>query len=98
MMKAFIETVVKQLVDYPDDVEVSEVAGVQTLVFELKLNPDDIRKVIGKQGRTIMAIRTLLESVGAKRGKRAIFEIIEPPGHVHLKRDDSGDFRPGERN
>ena len=79
-MKAFVEFVVKALVDYPEQVEVREVDGDRVVVFELRLNQTDIGKVIGKSGRTIMAIRTLLTSAAAKQGKRAMIEIIEPEG------------------
>jgi len=76
-MKAFVEYVVKALVDHPDEVDVREVDGERAVVFELRLNPTDIGKVIGKSGRTIMAIRALLTSTAAKHGKRALLEIIE---------------------
>lgn len=79
-MKAFIEYVVKELVDFPEQVEIREVDGDRALVFEVRLNPSDIGKVIGKSGRTISAIRTLLISTAAKNGKRAMLEIIEPEG------------------
>ena len=76
----FVEYVVKALVDYPDQVDIKEVDGERVVVFELRLNPTDVGKVIGKQGRTITAIRTLLTSAAAKHGKRAMLEIIEPDG------------------
>lgn len=79
-MKAFIEYVVKALVDHPDEVNVKEVDGERVVVFELRLNPADVGKVIGKNGRTITAIRTLLTSAAAKQGRRAMLEIIEPGG------------------
>ncbi|MCX7885879.1 MAG: KH domain-containing protein [Verrucomicrobiae bacterium] len=79
-MKAFIEYVVKALVDHPDQVEVREVDGERVVVFELRLNQSDVGKVIGKNGRTISAIRTLLTSAAAKNGKRAMLEIVEPEG------------------
>jgi uncharacterized protein len=79
-MKAFIEFVVKALVDHPEQVEIREVDGDRVVVFELRLNQTDIGKVIGKSGRTITAIRTLLTSAAAKQGKRAMIEIIEPAG------------------
>jgi len=79
-MKAFVEYVVKALVDHPEQVDVKEVEGERTVVFELRLNQTDIGKVIGKSGRTITAIRSLLTSAAAKQGKRAMLEIIEPPG------------------
>jgi uncharacterized protein len=79
-MKAFIEYVVKELVDYPEQVDIREVDGDRVVVFEVRLNPTDVGKVIGKSGRTITAIRTLLTSAAAKHGKRAMLEIIEPEG------------------
>ena len=79
-MKAFVEFVVKALVDHPEQVDVKEVDGERTVVFELRLNQTDIGKVIGKSGRTITAIRSLLTSAAAKQGKRAMLEIIEPEG------------------
>jgi hypothetical protein len=77
-MKAFVEYVVKSLVDHPDQVNVREVDGERVVVFELRLAPDDVGKVIGRNGRTISAIRMLLTSAAAKNGKRAMLEIIEP--------------------
>ena len=78
MMKEFVEYVVKALVDNPDQVDVKEVDGERVVVFELRLNQSDVGKIIGKSGRTITAIRTLLTSAAAKQGKRAMLEIIEP--------------------
>ena len=79
-MKEFVEFVVKALVDHPEQVDVREVDGERVVVFELRLNQTDIGKIIGKSGRTITAIRTLLTSAAAKQGKRAMMEIIEPGG------------------
>ena len=79
-MKAFIEYVVKALVDHPEEVDIKEVDGERVVVFEVRLNQTDVGKVIGKSGRTITAIRTLLTSAAAKHGKRAMLEIIEPEG------------------
>ncbi len=79
-MKEFVEYVVKMLVDHPEQVDVKEVDGERVVVFELRLNQTDIGKIIGKSGRTITAIRTLLTSAAAKLGKRAMLEIIEPGG------------------
>ncbi len=76
-MKELLELVAKALVDKPDDVVVTEVDGDQTTVYELSVAPDDLGKVIGKQGRTARAIRTILASAGTKLRKRIVFEIIE---------------------
>ena len=76
-MKEFVEYVVKALVDYPDEVSVREVDGERTVVFELRLNKTDIGKVIGKKGRTIMAMRTILNATRAQTSKRQVLEVIE---------------------
>jgi len=75
-MKEFIEFIAKQLVDNPEGVVVSEKSTEdKKLVLSLKVHLDDIGKVIGKQGKTAQAMRTLLTAVAAKEGKRAILEI-----------------------
>jgi predicted RNA-binding protein YlqC (UPF0109 family) len=76
-MKQFIETIVKNLVDHPDQVAVAEVEGEKTTVYELRVGPGDLGKVIGKKGRTASAIRTLISAASAKKGKRAMLEILE---------------------
>ena len=88
-MKAFIEYVVKALVDHPEQVDVTEVDGERVVVFEVRLNPTDVGKVIGKSGRTITAIRTLLTSAAAKHGKRAMLEIVEPEGGRRATAEES---------
>jgi len=78
-MKELLELIAKGLVDRPEEVVVTEAEGEvdQTTVYELNVARDDLGKVIGKQGRTARAIRTLLASAGVKLGKRLVFEIIE---------------------
>jgi predicted RNA-binding protein YlqC (UPF0109 family) len=76
-MKALIEEIAKSLVDNPDEVSVSEVEGDKTSVFELQVAKSDIGKVIGKQGNTARAIRTILSASGTKLGKRFVLEILE---------------------
>ncbi|MCD4743306.1 MAG: KH domain-containing protein [Desulfobacteraceae bacterium] len=76
-MKNLIEYIAKALVDNPDDVSVSEVEGNQTSILELKVAKDDLGKVIGKQGRTARAMRTILSAASAKIHKRTVLEIIE---------------------
>ena len=76
-MKDFVEYVVKQLVDYPDQVIVTEDIGEDTTICELKVAKEDVGKVIGKDGRTIYSIRLLLEAA-AKRGKKG-------KGHCRLE-------------
>ncbi len=76
-MKELIEMIAKALVDSPDEVVVGEIAGEQTTVFELKVAQSDLGKVIGKKGRTVGAIRTLLGAAGMKLRKRFVLEILE---------------------
>lgn len=77
MLKDLIEYVAKSLVDNPDQVSVSEIEGEQTSVIELKVAKDDLGKVIGKQGRTARAMRTILGAASAKAKKRSVLEILE---------------------
>jgi len=76
-MKALVELMAKSLVDKPEEVEVTEVDGERTVVFELRVATGDIGKVIGKQGNTARAIRTILSAAGSKLGKRCVLEILE---------------------
>ena len=72
-----IEYVAKSLVDMPDQVNVNEILGEQTTVIELKVDKSDLGKVIGKQGRTARALRTMLNAASTKLKKRSVLEIIE---------------------
>ena len=76
-MKDLIKYIAQALVDKPEVVEVSEVEGNQTSVLELKVAQEDLGKVIGKQGRTARAMRTILSASSAKLKKRSVLEIIE---------------------
>ncbi len=76
-MKDLIKKIVQSLVDNPEQVEIYEIKGSNTSVFELKVAKEDIGKVIGKQGRTARAVRTILDAASAKTKKRVILEIIE---------------------
>ena len=76
-LQELVEFVAKALVDHPDKVEVKEIEGEKTTVIELKVAPEDLGKVIGRQGRTARAIRTLLAAVARKQNKRAVLEILE---------------------
>ena len=76
-MKDLICYIAKALVDDPDQVAVNEVEGKQTSVLELKVAKEDLGKVIGKQGRTARAMRTILSAASAKIRKRTVLEIIE---------------------
>jgi hypothetical protein len=76
-MKDLINYIAQALVDYPEEVSVTEVEGNQTSVLELKVAKEDLGKVIGKQGRTARAMRTILGAASAKQKKRTVLEIIE---------------------
>ena len=76
-MKDLISYIAQALVDHPEQVNVTEVEGDQNTVLELKVAKEDIGKVIGKQGRTARAMRTILSASSAKMEKRTILEIVE---------------------
>ena len=76
-MKELVKYIAQALVDSPDQVMVAEVQGNQTSVLELKVAKEDLGKVIGKQGRTARAMRTILSAASAKVKKRTVLEIIE---------------------
>jgi predicted RNA-binding protein YlqC (UPF0109 family) len=76
-LKDVVEFMVKSLVDQPDQVEVKEIIGEQTTVVELKVAKQDLGKVIGKQGKTARAMRTILTAASAKVNKRSVLEIVE---------------------
>ncbi len=76
-MKEIVETTARALVDNPDKVQVKEVEGEKTIVIELRVDPAELGKVIGKQGRIARALRTLLSAMGRKTGKRVVLEILE---------------------
>ena len=76
-MKDLIAYIAKALVDKPEEVEVTEIEGAQTSVIELKVAKEDIGKIIGKQGRTAQAMRTILSAASAKIKKRSVLEILE---------------------
>ena len=76
-MKNLIEYIAKALVDNPDSVSVMEVEGEKTTVIELRVAQTDLGKVIGKEGKTARAMRTILNAAGTKIGKRCVLEILE---------------------
>ena len=76
-MKDLIKYIAQALVDHPEQVSVAEVEGNQTSVLELKVAKEDLGKVIGKQGRTARAMRTILSAASAKIKKRTVLEIVE---------------------
>lgn len=78
-MKEMVETISKMLVDQPEQVKVEEVAGSKTTIINLAVDPADVGRIIGKSGRTIRALRTLLNAAAIKEGRRVVLEIVENP-------------------
>lgn len=76
-MRELIERIVKALVDKPEEISINEVVGESTTAIELKVAKEDLGKVIGKKGRTAVAMRTILNAAGTKIGKRYVLEILE---------------------
>jgi predicted RNA-binding protein YlqC (UPF0109 family) len=76
-MKELLEAMAKVLVDYPDQVRVRAIEGEEVIVLELRAHPSDLGKVIGRQGRTALAMRTILGAAGMKLRKRVKLEILE---------------------
>jgi predicted RNA-binding protein YlqC (UPF0109 family) len=76
-MKKVLEQFIHLLVDHPTEVSISELSGEKTIVFELRCNKEDVGKVIGKSGKTVASLRTLLNTVAARTGRRAMLEVVE---------------------
>ncbi|MBE6082468.1 MULTISPECIES: KH domain-containing protein [Tissierellales] len=76
-MGELVEMIAKALVDNPEEVEVNEIEGTQSVIIELKVAPEDMGKVIGKQGRIAKAIRTVVKAAAIKENKRVVVEIIQ---------------------
>ena len=76
-LKSLVEAMAKALVDFPDKVELTEVAGEQTTVFELRVAKEDLGKIIGREGRTARSMRTIIGAASNKIKKRAVLEILE---------------------
>ncbi len=76
-MKQFIEFVIRQLVEFPDEMMLSEIPSGKTTIFRVQLRQTDVGRIIGRNGQTIQAIRALLASSAARHGQRATLEIVE---------------------
>lgn len=76
-MKELVELIARALVDNPESVEVNQVEGEQSIIIELKVAPDDMGKVIGKQGRIAKSIRTIVKAAATRDSRRVVVEIIE---------------------
>jgi predicted RNA-binding protein YlqC (UPF0109 family) len=76
-MKELLDYLARALVDHPDDVQIEMIEGERSVILQLRVHPDDIGKVIGKQGRIAQALRTLVKAAATKQGKNAIVEILD---------------------
>ena len=76
-MKELLEVIAKNLVDHPEQVKVTETQGEKSLVLELKVAPEDMGKVIGKQGRIVKAIRTVVKAAAVHEDKHIVVEIVQ---------------------
>ena len=77
VMREFLEFIIRQLVEYPDEMMLTEIPSGKTTMFRLQLRQSDVGRVIGRNGQTIHAIRGLLASSAARHGQRAMLEIVE---------------------
>ena len=77
LVKEFLEFIIRQMVEFPDEMMLTEIPGGKTTIFRLQLRQSDVGRVIGRNGQTIQAIRALLSSSAARHGQRATLEIIE---------------------
>lgn len=89
--KDFILYIVKTIVENPNDVKVDRKIDERGVLLELSINPDDMGKIIGKEGRTAKALRTLLRVLGAKNNARVNLKIVEPEGSTRVKPEDKED-------
>ena len=76
-MKAILESIAKSLVDAPNEVKITEIDGEKTIIFELRCNAKDVGKIIGKSGKTVGAMRTIMNSMAAKQGRKAMLEVVD---------------------
>jgi len=76
-MKELLKTLAQALVDKPEDVEVSQIEGERSIILQLKVAPEDVGKVIGKEGRIAKALRTIIKASATKEGKKAMVEILD---------------------
>ena len=76
-MKEILEAIVKSLVDAPNEVMITEINGDKTIIYELRCSAKDVGKIIGKSGKTVGAMRTLLNSIAARQGRKAMLEVVD---------------------
>ena len=76
-MKKFIEFIIKALTDHPERVHISEISGRNSIIVEVRCHPDDMGRIIGKNGKTVSAIRMLLSGLAAKHKRKTALEVVE---------------------
>jgi uncharacterized protein len=76
-MKKLVKQMITSLVDHPREVKVTEIKGDKSVIYELRCNQKDVGKVIGRSGKTVSAMRTLLGAIAARDGRRAMLEVVE---------------------
>ncbi len=76
-MKDLVHYIAQELLEHPEEIQINEIAGHQTTILELKVHPEDLGKIIGRQGRTAKALRTIINAAAMKKDKRVLLEIIE---------------------
>ena len=76
--KTLLDLMIRALVDKPEDVEVTNIQGGQSVIFEVKVDKEDVRRIIGRRGRTADALREIMLNLGSKNGRRFVLEIVEP--------------------
>ena len=76
-MKAILESIVKSLVDKPGEVTITEIAGDKTVILELRWDAKEVGKIIGKSGKTVGAMRTLLNAIASRQGRKAMLEVVD---------------------
>jgi predicted RNA-binding protein YlqC (UPF0109 family) len=76
-MKQVLEIIAKSLVDSPNEVQITEINGDKTIIYELRCNAKDVGKIIGKSGKTVGAMRTILNSMASKQGRKAMLEVVD---------------------
>jgi predicted RNA-binding protein YlqC (UPF0109 family) len=86
-MKDLVEEIAKALVDYPDEIQVTAVEGSEVTVLKLRANPEDLGKIIGRQGRTVQAIRILLSAAGMKIHRRFTLEVLQGQEAIHSRQN-----------
>lgn len=88
-MEEFLEYVIRQLIDYPDEMVLTRVDSARKIIFKLRLRQSDIGKVIGKHGHTIEAIRNLLGAAASRHGQRAVLQIVEEEENREIRAESS---------